>query len=118
MASESCLETEAEEENVKEEEDGNEKGVEDLKNLEVQETEEKRVSVTAENENSPEAIKEELLNNVFAAFRFSKKYHIELEPYSTKQIEVTFSPQYKGLHCDLYNLQFEGCSNCFEVMPL
>lgn len=58
---------------------------------------------------------DELIGNIFLTFRFSEKYHIVVPPFSTKSIQVRFTPEYKGFHQEIHAIQFDDCFNCQEV---
>lgn len=60
-------------------------------------------------------IMDELISNVFETFRFNQKYHIEVEPFSTKNIQVTFSPKYRGFHCETVTFVCQICKGETEV---
>lgn len=60
-------------------------------------------------------IMDELISNVFETFRFNQKYHIEVEPFSTKNIQVTFSPKYRGFHCETVTFVCQSCKGETEV---
>ncbi|KAK6639283.1 hypothetical protein RUM43_007555 [Polyplax serrata] len=56
----------------------------------------------------------ELVDNVFATFRFTEKYHILIPPHSVKRIGITFIPEYKGFHQEMHSIQFENCDDLPE----
>lgn len=60
----------------------------------------------------------ELVDNVFATFRFTEKYHILIPPHSVKRIGITFVPEYKGFHQEMHSIQFENCDDLPEVIEL